>query len=181
MTLPAVVFIALGLSVDAMIASFGSGAARPCWRVALRSGLVFGSMAALLAFAGWALGHEAGRAFAHYDHWIAFILLSIVGWRMIDGRKDGAPAGGAGLLAASAAASIDALAAGASFAFLSAPIIPLMIALALAGFVLSSAGSLAGGAIRRRFGSGFGEYASVGGGLLLIGLGVSILADHLTG
>lgn len=181
MSPPAIALLAFGLSVDAMIASMGGAGLRRLspWVAALRSGLCFGGVAALLALIGWSIGHEAGESFAAVDHWIAFVLLALVGGRMFMGGETKVMTGGTALLFASFGASIDALAAGASLALLSVPILPVVIAIGIASFAMSAAGVMAAGALKRVFGPRFESWAEWIGGAALIGLGICILLNHL--
>ncbi len=85
MSLIATIFIALAMSTDAFAAAIGKGAAleRPHWREALRTGAIFGVIEALTPIVGWLLGSAAASLVTAWDHWIAFVLLSILGLRMI--------------------------------------------------------------------------------------------------
>ncbi len=180
MSAPALALLALGLSVDAMIASMGRGAAmdRPRLRPALRIAFLFAAMEAGLAALGWAMGHAAGQALAAWDHWIAFGLLSAVGLRMMLGgarEVSARRAGVFGLIAAAFGSSIDAMAVGGSLALVEAPILPLALAVAGATFVASVAGVMLAGMLGARFGAA----AERAGGALLIALGLFILVSHL--
>ncbi|QIE54914.1 hypothetical protein G5B40_05290 [Pikeienuella piscinae] len=183
MSAPALVLIAIGLSVDAMVAALGRGAglARPRPAAALRIGLVFAAAEAGFALLGWSIGHVAGDALAAVDHWIAFGLLGFVGFRMMRGAGGGAVvANGAGALALTAVAlgsGVDALAVGGSLALVEAPILPLAGAVAAATFLMSAAGVMLAGRLGPRFGVG----AERAGGALLVALGLSILVSHLFG
>ncbi|MBN9447681.1 MAG: manganese efflux pump, partial [Bosea sp.] len=77
--------LAVGMSVDALLASIGRGAAaqRPRFAEALRTGAIFGMVEAITPLLGWGAGLAASRYIAAIDHWIAFVLLGIVGGRMI--------------------------------------------------------------------------------------------------
>jgi len=83
MTPLAIIILALGMSADAFAASLGRGAAlRPSFPRAVRDGLVFGVIEAITPVVGWALGLVAAGFVGAVDHWIAFILLAIVGGKM---------------------------------------------------------------------------------------------------
>ena len=184
----AIVILAVGMSIDAFIASIGRGARLRQARFleALRTGLVFGAIETLTPVIGWTLGLAASRYVAAVDHWIAFLLLAFVGGRMvvhamrspdIDAGAEAQPERGlATLLATAIGTSIDAMAVGVSLAFLEVNIVIVAAAIGLATFLMSTGGMLMG----RFVGARFGAYAEIAGGLALIGLGLSILHTHLT-
>jgi putative Mn2+ efflux pump MntP len=185
----AIVILAVGMSIDAFIASIGRGARLRGTRLveALRTGLVFGAIETLTPVIGWTLGLAASRYVAAVDHWIAFLLLAFVGGRMIvhamrapstEANAEAQPERGlATLLATAIGTSIDAMAVGVSLAFLEVNIVVVAAAIGLATFLMSTGGMLMG----RLVGARFGAYAEIAGGLALIGLGLSILHTHLTG
>lgn len=183
----AILILAVGMSVDALIASVGRGAAaaRPSLGTALRTGIVFGVVEAITPLVGWLLGIAASQFVQAVDHWIAFGLLAAVGGRMAlhaIRRPDDAVAearnGGFGtLLATAIGTSLDAMAVGVSLAFLDVNIVVIAIAIGLATTVMSTGGILAG----RFIGQRFGRYAEIAGGIALIGLGIMILVEHLSG
>ncbi|MCP4564859.1 MAG: manganese efflux pump MntP [Bosea sp.] len=181
----AIVILAVGMSIDAFIASIGRGARLRQARFleALRTGLVFGAIETLTPVIGWTLGLAASRYVAAVDHWIAFLLLAFVGGRMIVHamRAPSAEAqserGLATLLATAIGTSIDAMAVGVSLAFLEVNIVVVAAAIGLATLLMSTGGMLMG----RFVGARFGRWAEIAGGLALIGLGLSILHTHLTG
>jgi len=80
------------MSTDAFAAAIGKGLAlhKPGWPEALRTGLIFGVIEAITPVIGWLLGRAAGRYVSQWDHWIAFVLLGVLGLRMI--RNGLAPA-----------------------------------------------------------------------------------------
>jgi putative Mn2+ efflux pump MntP len=181
----AIAILAVGMSVDALIASIGrgAGAARPSWADALKTGAVFGAVETLTPLLGWLMGVVASQYVQEIDHWIAFVLLGGVGGRMAlhaFQRDAEAPAAAnrslATLLATAVGTSIDAMAVGVSLAFLQVNIVVIALAIGAATTLMSTGGILAG----RFLGARFGRYAEIAGGLALIGLGASILHDHLT-
>ncbi|MBN9271900.1 MAG: manganese efflux pump, partial [Mesorhizobium sp.] len=133
---------------------------------------------------GWLMGVAASQYVQHIDHWIAFVLLGGVGGRMAlhafqrDAAVPAAPAGRSPmtLVATAIGTSIDAMAVGVSLAFLEVNIVVIALAIGAATTLMSTGGVLAG----RFLGARFGRYAEIVGGLALIGLGVSILHEHLT-
>ncbi|MCO6048806.1 manganese efflux pump MntP family protein [Mesorhizobium sp. RP14(2022)] len=178
--------LAIGMSIDALIASLGRGASarRPSWSEALRTGLVFGVVETLTPLIGWLLGVAASQYVQSVDHWIAFLLLGGVGGRMFyhafhRGPEDEhAPVNRSlmTLLATAVGTSIDAMAVGVSLAFLEVNIVVIAIAIGCATTLMSTGGMLAG----RMLGSRFGRFAEMFGGVALVALGASILVEHLT-
>ncbi|PJF10732.1 manganese efflux pump MntP family protein [Pseudorhodobacter sp. MZDSW-24AT] len=178
--------LAIGMSVDAMIASLGRGAAvqRPSFQIALGTGVVFGVVEMITPLIGWLLGVVASQYVQAFDHWIAFGLLGAVGahmaWAALS-RSPEAPvsAGSASLVALVVTAvgtSLDAMAVGVSLAFLDVNILVVAVAIGLATMVMSTTGMVMGRYLGRRF----GRYAEAFGGLALIVLGALILHEHLT-
>lgn len=181
--------LAISMSVDAFVVSVGRGAAlgRPRYSEALRTGAVFGLVEALTPLIGWAAGVAASRAASSMveavDHWIAFVLLAGVGLHMVwaASRRSHAdenkkPRSSLSVLIFTAiGTSIDAMAVGVSLAFLDVNIIVIALAIGLSTFLLSSGGMLVGRLISERW----GRMAELFAGLTLIGLGLSILAEHL--
>ena len=178
--------LAVGMSVDALLASLGRGAAssRPRFLEALRTGAVFGIVETITPLIGWVAGFAASQYVAAVDHWIAFVLLGIVGGRMIlhsllPATERAAVARGNSLwtvMATAIGTSIDAMAVGVSLAFLDVNIIVVALAIGFATFLMSTGGMMAGNLIGVRF----GRWAERIGGFALVGLGISILISHLS-
>lgn len=177
--------LALTMSIDAFVASIGRGAVRQGAPLAsaLRTGAVFGLVETVTPLLGWALGVVASQYVQAFDHWIAFALLGLVGMRTIihAGQRDGD--GGAprlhsplALLATAIGTSVDAMAVGVSLAFIDVDIVIIALAIGLATMTMSTTGALTG----RLLGQRFGRSIEVFGGLILIGLGLAILLQHLT-
>ncbi|RWR02302.1 hypothetical protein ED28_07945 [[Pantoea] beijingensis] len=186
MNLYAMIILAFGMSMDAFAAAMGKGAAlhRPTFKEAIRTGLIFGCIEALTPIIGWAIGQAASQFVMAWDHWVAFVLLFILGMRMIvEGLRHGkqedvAPLQRHGfwLLAATAVAtSLDALAIGVGLAFLQVNIITMALTIGAATTVMATAGILLG----RCIGPVMGKWAEVLGGIVLIGIGTTILIEHL--
>lgn len=171
--------LALALAMDAFAVALTQGARfRPSPRGGLAIALTFGVFQALMPLAGWVIGAVALIYVEAVDHWIAFGLLTFLGVRMLGGHVGDEEAAraltGRTLLIAGVATSIDALAAGITLPALG---VSPWLAVALIGivtFVMSGAGVLLG----RRAGDYLGEWAERVGGVILIGLGVKILAEH---
>jgi len=182
MPISEIILIALGLSMDAFAVSVASGLARPrnCLAHALRLGLVFGIFQALMPAIGWLGGTGFRGILAPVDHWIAFGLLTLIGLHMIlasekEPRKSSPVAGPAKLFLLGVATSIDALAAGLTFALLHVEILIPIIIIGAITFVMSFGGVYLG----RRVGGIFARRAEILGGLILIAIGIRILFQHL--
>ena len=183
MTPGAIAVLSLSLSTDAFAAAVGRGAVhRPSWRSAVRAGAVFGVIEAVTPLLGWCLGLIAVGFVESVDHWIAFVLLSVVGGRMV--RESSKPAdpeaapkrsGPWALVATAVGTSIDAAAVGVGLAFLGANIWVIALSVGLTTFALTTLGMLIGRAVGARF----GKIAELVGGLALIALGTTILLEHL--
>ncbi len=175
----AALLLAFALAMDAFAVALTQGARfRPSLRGGLAIALTFGAFQAVMPLAGWAVGAVALGYVEAIDHWIAFGLLSFLGLRMLGGHVGDEEAArrltGRTLLVAGLATSIDALAAGITLPTLG---VPPLLAVALIGCVtavMSGAGVLLG----RVAGDRLGTWAERAGGLILIGLGIKILAEH---
>lgn len=177
--------LAISMSMDAFAVSVGRGAAlgRPRLSETLRTGIVFGIVEAITPLLGWAAGVAAAQYITAVDHWIAFGLLAAVGGNMIvaairggdDEKADKAKMSFAVLIATAVGTSLDAMAVGVSLAFLEVNIAIIAVAIGLATFVMSSGGMLVG----RLIGERFGRIAEAAAGVALLGLGVSILYQHM--
>ncbi len=173
------------MSADAFAAAVGKGAAmlRPRWADALRTGLVFGAVEGVTPLLGWALGSAAQRYIEAWDHWVAFALLSGLGlhlvWKALRGDDGGHGVQGAGLWAiavAGLATSIDAMAVGVSLAFVEVNILAVAAVIGLCTFTMVSVGVMAG----RALGALIGRRAEIAGGIVLIGVGTTILYQHMS-
>jgi putative Mn2+ efflux pump MntP len=181
----ATLFLAFAMSTDAFAAAIGKGATlhRPHWREALRTGVIFGVIEALTPLIGWFLGRAAAQYVSAWDHWIAFTLLSVLGARMIFNSFSVAQAEEARPVAHSFwllaltgfATSIDAMAVGAGLAFVNVNIYTTAAAIGLATATMVTIGVLLG----RVIGKVVGRRAELAGGVVLIGIGCAILAEHL--
>lgn len=178
--------LALAMSTDAFAAAVGKGTAlqKPRWSEALRTGAIFGVIEAITPLIGWALGYAASSFVKSWDHWIAFTLLSTLGIRMIfvalqtpsEAEVEKPMRHGFWLLAVTGfATSIDAMAVGVGLAFLEVNILPIAAAIGFATFVMVTLGVMVG----RLLGSFAGRWAEAIGGVLLIGIGSTILYEHL--
>lgn len=175
--------IAVSLAMDCFAVSVCKGMAvkKDRAKTAFLMAFLFGAFQAAMPLIGWAAGTTLLDAISGYDHWIAFGLLGAVGGKMVHeslkgGERDECRLPGLReLLILSVATSIDALAVGLSFAFLRMSIISAAAIIGAASFILSLAGFYAG----KRAGKRMGGYAEVLGGVILIGIGIKILSEHL--
>ncbi|WP_133646547.1 manganese efflux pump MntP [Paraburkholderia flava] len=181
----ATLFLAFAMSTDAFAAAIGKGTTlhRPRWSEALKTGLIFGVIEALTPLAGWFLGRAAAQYVSAWDHWIAFTLLLILGGRMVFNSfaakeiEEEKPATHSFWLLALTgfATSIDAMAVGAGLAFVDVNIYSTAAAIGLATALMVTIGVLLG----RVLGHVAGRRAELAGGVVLIGIGGTILAEHL--
>lgn len=178
--------LALAMSTDAFAAAVGKGAAlqRVQFKEALRTGLIFGVIECLTPLIGWALGTVAAPYVSAWDHWIAFVLLVVLGLKMV---REGLSAPEAEeakpeshsfwLLAITGfATSIDAMAVGVGLAFIDANIWVIASAIGLATLKMGTIGVMVG----RGIGTVVGKRAELLGGAVLIVIGSLILYEHLT-
>jgi putative Mn2+ efflux pump MntP len=186
MDLWTVLFIALGLSMDAVAVAMASGCAAGKGRLDVRRALLlaalFGFFQSLMPVIGWLAGLGFKGAIARFDHWLAFILLAFIGGKMIrearrgsDCRVRGNAMGLAVMLGLAVATSIDALAVGLSFSLLAVGIAGPVLIIGAVTFVLSLAAVFVG----HRFGGRLAGKAEALGGLILIAIGLKILIGHL--
>ena len=175
--------IAVSLSMDAFAVSIckGLSVGRPRLGHCLICGSWFGGFQALMPLVGWLLGVRFQGLIVSVDHWIAFVLLGLIGFNMVRESRGGeaeeldSSFGLRAMLPLAVATSIDALAVGVTFAFLQVDNIVLAVAfIGVTTFVLSAAGVRVGSV----FGSRFKSRAELAGGLILIGMGVKILVEH---
>ena len=175
--------IAVGLSMDAFAVSVCKGLAMPkcTFKKVAIVGLWFGGFQALMPAIGYILGAQFQEAIASIDHWIAFVLLALIGVNMIhealDNDEDEADASldVKTMFLLAVATSIDALAIGITFAFLKVNIIPAVCFIGIVTFIISFAGVKIGNV----FGARYKNKAEIVGGVILILLGLKILLEHL--
>ncbi len=179
--------VGVGLSMDAFAVSICKGLAsqKVVWSRALLTALFFGAFQALMPLVGWLVGTQFIDLVEPVDHWVAFVLLAAIGGKMIwDALHEGDecqpydPAWGkffAELVVLSIATSIDALAAGISFAMADIHIGSAMLVIGLTTFALSLFGSVMG----NKLGARFEKAATLVGGAALVALGLKILLEHL--
>ena len=179
-----VVMIGVGLSMDAFAVSIGKGLGMGKIRKneTFWIALFFGGFQALMPMAGYLAGKQFAGRIMQIDHWIAFILLVMIGFNMLKEwmSNDDEEAQDCGfsfrqLFVLAVATSIDALAVGVTFSFLNVNLLEAVTVIGCVTFVIS----LIGVAIGSRFGDKLKDKAEIMGGLILIFLGCKILIQHL--
>ena len=177
------IFLGIGLAMDAFSVSMANGLNEPHMnkgRVCTIAG-VFGGFQALMPLIGWLLGSRFKSYITAIDHWIAFVLLLIIGANMIkesfDKSEESANAslGFKIMLMLAIATSIDALAVGVTFAFLDVNIWWAVIFIGSITFTLSAIGVKVGSV----FGVKYKSKAELAGGIILILIGTKIMLEHL--
>lgn len=182
-----IVLLAVGLAMDATAVAAARGcAAGHAFRTrdVLRVALLFGLAQALMPVLGWALGAQAGRSVAAFDHWVIFVVLGVVGAKMLHESRsppdqDTSPPGFGWrlLIGLAIATSIDAFAVGLTLPMLDAPFVLSIVTIGVVTAILSAAGVMVG----RHAGKLFGRRLELFGGVLLILLGLKTLLEHLAG
>lgn len=178
-----IMVIGIGLAMDAFAVSVCKGLSmkKTNWKSAVIIALYFGIFQALMPIIGYFLGTTFSGFVKSVDHWIAFILLSIIGGNMIkestddeiEKRNDKVDVKTMSTLAL--ATSIDALAVGITFAFFEANLAQSVIIIGIITFILS----IIGVKIGNKFGDKFQNKAEFIGGIILILIGLKILLEHL--
>lgn len=183
MSITAIILIAISLSMDTFAVSITNGVLlkKSKIKIALKTALIFSILQALLPVAGFVVGLQLKDLVSSIDHWIAFVLLLIIGSMMIiesfkkdDEAKIIDPSNTKLIIILGIATSIDALIVGASFAFIEASI----IYLAIFNFFITFTFSILGFIIGDKIGYLIKEKAKLIGGLALIAIGIKILIDH---
>lgn len=174
--------LAVGLSMDAFAVSVCKGLTlktlKP--RHCIITGLYFGGFQAGMPLLGWLLGRQFESLITSVDHWIAFVLLGLIGVNMIK-ESFGAPEelndsfSPKAMLPLAIATSIDALAVGVTFACLNVEIFSAVALIGVTTFLLSAAGVKIGNV----FGVKFKSKAEIIGGAVLILMGLKILLEHI--
>lgn len=173
----------VGLSMDAFAVSIGKGLSMKKFNktTALTCGLWFGIFQALMPLVGFMLGFRFQGVIRSIDHWIAFVLLALIGGNMIreafseedDAASDAVDVKTMFILAV--ATSIDALAVGVTYAFLNVRIAPAVCLIGVTTFVIATCGV----AVGHLFGKKYEQRAEIFGGAILIAIGLKILLEHL--
>ena len=183
MQLLSLLIISVGLSMDAFAVSICKGLSicKVSPRNALSVALWFGGFQALMPVLGYFLGVSFADFVSTVDHWIAFVLLGIIGGKMVkesfeknESCEVNPDFSFKTMLTMAVATSIDALAVGVSFAFLK---VNIWIAVLLIGLI-TGALSAFGIYLGNIFGARYKSKAEFVGGLILIGMGLKILVEH---
>jgi len=185
MTFLPLLLIALGVSADAFAVALTKGLHMRRFNLAhaVIIALTFGLFQAVMPLVGWLLGTQFARYITEFDHWVAFVLLLLVGGKMLweafsaheDTERDYDRLDVRRLLVLALATSIDALAVGITFAFIEVSILWAVVLIGVTTAVLAFVGVVVG----RRVGARFGRPAEIAGGVVLILIGTRILLDHL--
>ena len=178
-----ILLISIGLAMDAFAVSICKGLSLKTmsWKKAIIVGLYFGFFQALMPLIGYFLGATFESVVTKVDHWIAFILLGIIGINMLkeafgnDEENQNDKVDFKTMIMLAIATSIDALAVGITFAFLKTN---LMLSVSIIG-IITFVICLLGVQIGNKFGAKYGSKAEFIGGLILILMGIKILFEHL--
>lgn len=185
MSILTIILIAIALAMDAFAVSIASGVTIKKMHLhhALRIAGFFGIFQAIMPVAGWSIGRFAAQSIRNWDHWIALALLVCVGVKMIhealqteeekEERSD--PLDLYILLTLSFATSIDAAAVGITMSFLNVTIIQPALIIGIITFLISFVGIYIG----KKTGHLFGRKIEIFGGIVLIGIGIKIVIEHL--
>ena len=181
-------FIAVGLSMDAFAVSISDGIVMKNRRRGVFAAFLFGFFQAGMPVAGYYLSSAFAEFFSQYDHYIALVVLGIIGGKMViesvgelRGAKEGETSTGVsepnfgGLVLQAIATSIDALVVGVSFAAIGVEILPAASFIGAVTFAISLVGFFGG----RKLGERFGAKASVAGGAVLIAIGLKTFIQHV--
>ena len=175
--------LSLGLAMDAFAVSICKGVSMK--KINLKKALIvgtwFGGFQALMPTVGYFLGTTFEDLVISIDHWIAFILLSFLGGKMIkdsidkDREESSDDTSFKVMIVLAIATSIDALAVGVTFAFLKVNILLAVLSIGIMTFILSVIGTKIG----NKFGYKYEKKAELVGGIILVLLGLKILLEHL--
>ena len=177
------ILLSIGLGMDAFAVSICKGISmkKMDWKKACIIGLYFGGFQAIMPVIGYFLGSTFESFITNFDHWVAFILLVIIGGNMIkesfskESENINSDVGFKTMIILAIATSIDALAVGITFAFFN---VNLILAITLIG-TITFALSVIGTKVGNRFGDKYENKAEFIGGVILILLGIKILLEHL--
>lgn len=177
--------LSVGLAMDAFSVATVTGFGLPHvdYSDASRLSVSFGLFHVFMPVLGWLAGNTVMLIISRYDHWLAFLLLLLVGGRMIfEAVTDGSPVdpsrvlGGLNIILFSLAVSIDSMAVGLSF---SLERIAIMVPSIVMGLV-TALFTFVGLAIGNKTGRSFGRNAQIVGGVILILIGARIVLTHMS-
>lgn len=183
MSIIELIILAAGLAMDAFAVSICKGLSVQKYskKQSVIAGLYFGGFQAGMPVLGWLLGKQFESLIKSIDHWIAFVLLALIGANMIREslKKDDEDLNSSfspkTMLPLAVATSIDALAVGVTFAFLDVQIVPAVSVIGAITFAFSAVGVKIGNV----FGAKYKSKAELVGGIVLICIGIKILIEHL--
>ncbi len=177
-----ILLVGIGLSMDAAAVAMSNGICmdKPKFKTAFLIAFFFGLFQGIMPLIGYFAGSTFSNFISNIDHWVAFGLLSVIGGKMvIDSFKDEKQECKfitiRLLIVQAIATSIDALAVGVTFAVMSVNILSAVSIIALTTFCIS----LASVYIGKKFGSFLESKAELLGGIILVGIGIKILIEHL--
>lgn len=183
MSILEIIILGVGLSMDAFAVAICKGLSME--KITVKKSCIvgawFGGFQALMPLIGFFLGSTFSSYIHKYDHWVAFVLLGFIGFNMVresrekDAEEEDADLSFKAMFVMAVATSIDALAVGVTFAFLSVNVGLAVTLIGITTFLFSVAGVKIGGV----FGAKYKNKAELAGGLILIGLGIKILLEHL--
>lgn len=177
------VLVSIGLGMDAFAVSVCKGLSmkKMSWKKACLIALYFGGFQAFMPMIGYFLGSSFESVVTNIDHWIAFVLLGIIGGKMIKeaiGNDEGNCNDDTSfktMVVLAIATSIDALAVGITFAFLKVNLILSISLIGIITFILA----IFGVKIGNKFGDKYERKAELVGGCILVLMGIKILLEHL--
>lgn len=185
MSIAEILLIAVGLSMDSLAVSIAAGIVMDKFKIRniLRIAFFMALFQGVMPFLGWLAGTSFSNQIQDYDHWIAFVLLTLLGAKMIkeglsgDDEEDANfdPTKIVTIISLAFATSIDALAVGVSFAFLNMKVAMPSIIIGVTTFLFSFLGATFG----TKFGNKYNLPMEIIGGIILIGIGLKILVEHL--
>ncbi len=178
-----IIIIGFSLAMDAFAVSLSKGLASGKYKIknSIICGIWFGGFQMLMPLIGCFLGEKFASSIQAFDHWIAFILLALIGSNMLkeafsdDEEEAGASYSIKAMFPLAVATAIDALAVGITFAFLG---VNIWLAIAIIGAITFITSGL-GVKIGSIFGEKYAKRAEIAGGILLILMGLKILVEHL--
>ncbi len=178
-----ILLLGIGLAMDAFAVSICKGLSmkKMNWKNAIIIALYFGGFQALMPMIGYFLGTTFESLVTTFDHWIAFVLLSVIGGNMIkesfdkEEEKKNDDVDFKTMIVLALATSIDALAVGITFAFLD---VNLLLAISIIG-IITFIISILGVKVGNKFGDRYQNKAELVGGIILVVLGIKILLEHL--
>lgn len=189
-TIGTLIVTAIALAADAFIVSIACGLAckekKELIKVGIKTGIAFGVFQGGMTFLGWALGLTFKGLISGFDHWVAFVILAIIGGKMIkeaigeDEAKSIELTTLKMLIILAIATSIDALAVGISFAVINMTLVNIIIGAIIIG-VITCVLSFLGAQLGNKLGSNtkFQDKINIAGGVILILIGTKILIEHL--